>query len=225
MTNTNPSGQQSDFFGTKVSIPGINVSSAGDNQLILKDDYSSRIYYDANGNPSVLLGLRRKNANNGLSANQQGLYVSQTAIDVTQATDSQLVFNSSQDIFKIIKKIPFTIPSFSIDGGAGHNFSLVTQAHGQLFIPLTNVYVVGNMINGLTSSLITSSYIPLPFTASTSINNYVFPAANSNSYILDILFGVDATNIYIQASCSTVVATTINAIPGTCFVLQETTGL
>lgn len=112
MDNSLPAGQQSSFFGQKVSIPGISVNSAGDNQLILKDNYSSRIYYNSNGVPTILLGLRTS-----VTPNEQGLYVSQDGIDVTQATDSQLIFNSNQEILNIITQGFVGVSSASVGGG------------------------------------------------------------------------------------------------------------
>src|SRR5271155_3350063 len=101
MNPNTPPGSQSQFWGQKVSIPGINVNNAADNQLIYKNDFSTTIYYNTQGVPTVLLGLRQANAANGLLISEQGLFVSSPGIDVTQATDSQLVFNTAQDIIKI----------------------------------------------------------------------------------------------------------------------------
>jgi len=44
LSNT-PQGNQNQFFGQKVSIPGINVNNAGDNQLVYKNDYSAQTFY------------------------------------------------------------------------------------------------------------------------------------------------------------------------------------
>lgn len=42
-----------------------------------------------------------------------GLFVSQIGIDVTQATADQLIFNSNQDVFKIIKSGIITLPQMA----------------------------------------------------------------------------------------------------------------
>lgn len=72
--NNQPAGNQNQFFGMKVSRLGINVNNAGDNQLILKDDFSTRTYYDGNGVPRILIGL--------LPDGTYGIVVSQPDIDV-----------------------------------------------------------------------------------------------------------------------------------------------
>ena len=74
--DSNVSGSQSEFFGTKVSRLGLfNVNNAGDNELILKDTYSTRTYYDGSGIPRILIGL--------LPDGTYGLVVSLPDIDVT----------------------------------------------------------------------------------------------------------------------------------------------
>jgi len=44
-----PQGNQNQFFGQKVSKPGINVNNASDNQLIYKNDYSTQTFYTSTG--------------------------------------------------------------------------------------------------------------------------------------------------------------------------------
>lgn len=73
--NSNIPGNQGQFFGQKVSRLGINVNNAADNQLILKDDFSTRTYYDGNGVPRILIGL--------LPDGTYGIVVSLPNIDVT----------------------------------------------------------------------------------------------------------------------------------------------
>lgn len=63
------------FFGIKVSKPGINVANASDNNLVLKDDYSTRTYYDQSGSARILFGL--------LPDGSYGLVISKTGVDVT----------------------------------------------------------------------------------------------------------------------------------------------
>jgi hypothetical protein len=72
--NTLPPGNTPGFFGQKISKPGINVNSAGDKDLILKDDYSTRTYYDQS-NARMLLGL--------LPDGSYGLVISKSGVDVT----------------------------------------------------------------------------------------------------------------------------------------------
>lgn len=68
--------QQQPFFGQKVSKQGVNVTQATDNELVLKDDYSTRTYYDGTGTPRILLGL--------LPDGNYGLVISKPGFDVTK---------------------------------------------------------------------------------------------------------------------------------------------
>lgn len=77
--DTNPPGNQPGFFGQKVSRPGINVNSAGDNELILKDDYTTRTYYDASGNVVLELG-QLDNGNYGLASTNGQITVAQDGV-------------------------------------------------------------------------------------------------------------------------------------------------
>lgn len=73
-TNNTPTGNQPVFFGQKVSKPGINVNSAGDSQLVYKNDYNTTTYYDQTGIARILIGL--------LPDNTYGIVVSQPGTDV-----------------------------------------------------------------------------------------------------------------------------------------------
>lgn len=70
------SAQQQPFFGIKVSKEGVNVTQATNNELILKDDYSTRTYYDGTGIARILLGL--------LPDGNYGLVISKPGFDVTK---------------------------------------------------------------------------------------------------------------------------------------------
>lgn len=166
--------------------------------------------------------------------NKWGFFVTKPGVDVTTNTDlSQFIFNSSQDILKVVAKGTTTIPSFGVGSGQ-INYAQLTIAHGLSFTPLVNIYAKGNILNA-SLGLIASSYIPLPFTppggtgAGTTVaalNSYYFPAVSSgNSYALGMTYGIDATNIYINVGStvtSAATADTIAAIPITYFLLQET---
>lgn len=52
----NPTDSKNSFFGIKVTQPGYNVNAVTDNHLILKDDFSTRTYYDDSNNPVIKLG-------------------------------------------------------------------------------------------------------------------------------------------------------------------------
>lgn len=146
--------------------------------------------------------------------------VAKPGYDANNAANENLIFNSAQNVFKIVSRGTTTIPSFSIAAGGN---SIRTIAHGLSTTPIVNFYVQATLLNWSTGTQLTSSYVPAPLVNNTSsTTGYLFQAANSLYYPIIITTAVDATNIYIQAVYTSSVATTINAIPVTYFVLQET---
>ena len=45
-------GQQNNFFGVKVSKPGVNVNNASDSQLVYQNNYNAETFYGNTGNIS-----------------------------------------------------------------------------------------------------------------------------------------------------------------------------
>lgn len=178
-----------------------------------KNDKSVRIIKDDTGTPVVIL------SKNGLQTTSPG-----SGIDVTSATNDQFTFNSEQDIFKIVKKIKSNIPAFSWVSATSAS-SLLTVAHGQSVTPLINVYVSGQLINFSTSSVLSSTYIPVPIFGNANTLYYSFyDSAQTTLWPLAILTGVDSTNVYVEAiyNRSTAATGNVAAIPTTIFILQET---
>jgi hypothetical protein len=213
---SNPSGQQADFFGTKVSIPGINVNQAGDNQLILKDDYNSRIYYNANGVPTVLLGRR-----SSTTPAQYGFYVSKNGVDVTQASDSQLVFNSGQDVFKVVSS---GVASGSTSDSA--QSLAVTINHNLNYVPSVIAYVqppTGNFSPFTIAPTFGGGWVQLPFTT------YIVNVAIQNSASTGIY---PLMSYYVESNSSSIIIRGYQYITGMVsssfvanfkyFILQET---
>lgn len=203
-----PQGNQSSFYGQKVSIPGIDVNSAGDNQLILKDDYSSRIYYNDQGVPTVLLGLRPNT-----TPSQRGLYVSQDGVDVTTASDNQLIFNTSQDIFKIAVP-PITVPLTLTLATSGVSFGLNEVAHNLPYIPAYLAFIT-----------LDSQFEPLlSISATNGPNPYIVFGDSPSTLIPELIaqVGVDDTNITFTLQ------TTVHGSPSVVnnfakvYLLQET---
>lgn len=148
--------------------------------------------------------------------------VAKPGFDANSATDDQLIFNSGQDVFKIVEKGSSSIPSFTVGTGQTR-VSLVTIPHGLSFTPIVDLYVSGSILN-LSLGLIASSYIPLPVFISQGAIQYYFLATSTSYYPLTIIYGVDATNIYVEAydGGGTFSADTIENIPFTYFLRQET---
>lgn len=175
-------------------------------------------YYDASGVNYMQIGL--------LTNGSYGVKIAQSGVDVGSATNSQLVFNSAQDVFKIADKIQTSIPSFTASASSIATTS-VTIAHGQSVEPIVDCYVKGQYFSSAMGSLLSTNYIRLPLnqpSGSYIISSYFFPDTGSGSWLVNIGYGVDSTNVYVQASFENTngTSTTLNAIPLTIFVLQET---
>jgi hypothetical protein len=83
---TQPAGQGKPFFGTKVSKPGVPVGRATDKQLIFKDDFNTKTWYD-NTNVRMIEGL--------LPDGSYGMIASKPGFDATTAAPSQIAFTSA----------------------------------------------------------------------------------------------------------------------------------
>jgi len=171
------------FFGQKVSRQGINVLNATDNQLIYKNDYTTTLYYNQSGVPSVLLGTRT-------ITGEQGLFVSKTGIDVTKATNNQLIFNSNSDTLQVVDNGQVAIPAVGTSSTQTVNYS-----HNLGYIPIVTAFY----------EFQSNSYVQLPFTSFAS--GSMSPQWNTQVSYVDkniVTFAVQtassssfaATNIY-----------------------------
>ncbi len=126
--------QQQPFFGRKISKIGVNVTQATDNQLILKEDYDqgNTIYYDDSGIPNVLIGKRPLT---GI----RGFYVAKPGIDVTRASDDELIFNSQEDAFKIVNAGTATI---NVPNSSNDFLAQVVVNHDLGYVPAYLAYIV-----------------------------------------------------------------------------------
>lgn len=155
--------------------------------------------------------------NSGIGLAQFGKYadgttalkVAKAGVEVATATNDQLIFNSNQDVFKIVKSGTASTASVTATpGGAGqwaYNTSNVIIAHGLTFTPL----VVGDFLQG-------SLYGVIPNTVAAMV------VANS-PYFLTVGIVADATNINITATVLTLTgAYTLPALTVKYYLLQET---
>lgn len=143
-----------------------------------------------------------------------GLFVADDGIDVMTNTDpSNLIFNSSQDVFKIVKTGFITTQSLPLAGTAGtwaSNTVSTVIAHGLSFTPV----VLGVLF---TTS---GNYTTLPLT---ELSNRLSTAPLTISYSL----AADGTNLTLNYSGQTYFPTTDSvtySVPVTAkyFLLQET---
>lgn len=111
-----------DQFNTlQDNLTGGNITQNQQN-IIVFDDTTNR----------VLIGYQTV-------LQQWGLFVSQPGVDVTMANADQLIFNSEQDTFKIVKIVPVDL-SFTLSASAG-TFGLVQVPHNLTFTPAYDAYI------------------------------------------------------------------------------------
>lgn len=129
-----PSNQGKPFFGVKVSKAGIPVNQATDKQLISKDDFSTKTWYD-DQNARIVEGL--------LPDSTYGMWVSKPGFDVDNPDASitnGLIFNSNQDILKVISSgnLSVTVTTTgdnqnSVNHGLGAPFPFIGYITGTPF--------------------------------------------------------------------------------------------
>lgn len=126
---------------------------------------------DAN-NPRIFLGQQNVNG-----TDFYGMKVSKPGFDVTTATNDNLIFNSSQDVFKIVKSGTIAVPTNVTSG-----VPLITLIpHGLSYVPIPLIYFT---FDG-------SSYQQLPAATGFAVTS-VFVGFNDWIYAT-----TDATNIEI----------------------------
>lgn len=247
-----PQTNSNNFFGIAVSQPGINVNQASPSQMLYTNDYSTTTWRDSNGTISLQEGLL-SNGNYGLSAGGgsvvldsvgfkysdtsnirafmgsnttlgDGFYVSKPGYDADTASGDNLIFNSNQNVFKIIDKLSGNLPSFSISNST-QGYTSVSISHNQDFIPIVNVYLSGQMLymsGGLQQS--NDSFIPVPFFQTGTHNSYSFPDSSGAYYIdaFSAIYSVTSTDVIVALSYNAgSITDTFPEIPVTIFVLQE----
>lgn len=139
------------------------------------------------------------------------LKVAKAGIEVGTATNDQLIFNSGQNIFKIVNS--FTINNnFSIVSTAFQS-NLVTQAHGMSFTPAYLAFIT--LDNNLTlAGTSPSQFASTPAVVEGSVagNITIFTYATVT---------VDATNIYFQIDVAHYAAVAVsNSVK--VYLMQET---
>lgn len=170
-----------------------NLSQATDMFRDLFARETTEIFKDDTGERRVLIGKG--------ASDFYGLKVSKPGHDVYTATDAQLIFNSDQNVFKIVASV-----TLSITGLATSNNS-VTYAHGLGYKPAIVAYLNAGAFGGQT---------PLPTWTSLTrddINHVVVFRTWVNAE-------VDSTNVYIELYNST--AGIVGPFNVVVYLLQET---
>lgn len=183
----NPANQGQGFFGVKVSKPGVSVNQANQDDLVYESDYTSTIYYD-HTNSRIVEG-KLPDGNYGLWVSKPGF----NANDPSASSDNNLIFNSNQDIFKVVTSGTTTIPAFNTPASTLVWDSLVIP-HGLPFVPVLQAYGLVNQFYNFNYPSINvetvQSYVALPFNAQTG------SILDINVTVYQITAGVDSTNVY-----------------------------
>lgn len=168
-----------------------------------------QIFKDDSGTRRVLMGR----GGNGF----YGFKVSQEGFDVYDATDSQLVFNSDNNIFKIISSGTATVTA-PTSGFTGTTTITTTVAHGATGEPASIVFVENpSQLSGV--GYISPGLTQVPSTV------YI---TNSGAVILVSTSRVDSTNIYFDLTYLSGGAGDIGPVVGgfvwtfKYYILQET---
>lgn len=172
------------FFGVKVSKTGIPVQNASDKQLVYKDDFSTKTYYDLT-NSRMLEGL--------LPDGSYGLWVSVPGVDVDTANPNipgQLAFNSSNQTFQILDDGTTSIPS-RVVGVSSLVLDNVTVPHTLGFVPIVQAYISAAVAINNVSAV--QTYMPLPIYSSLLLSDVPSPVITFNLWAT-----ADAQNIYFS---------------------------
>lgn len=144
------------------------------------------------------------------TANKFGLRVAEDGVDVLIATDDQLIFNSEQNVFKIVYVgfINSAAASASNGGsGAGSDLQTVSYAHGLGYTPVVLAYF---NVDGF--------FYPLPYSTFGALSNG-FQAINYQPFSTDTTVSFD-TSIEVYATGAASVSVSPAQIKY--YLLQET---
>ena len=115
--------------------------------------------------------------------------LSQAGVDVTTGTDQQMIWNTNNDIFKIISKIPMSVTFTSNASGTTSVDVNQTIPHKLNYIPAIQAYIILDTGLGFT---VGSPHLPNP----------AIPMVTGFSGTFGLLFmaqvTVDATNLYFD---------------------------
>jgi hypothetical protein len=199
-----PPNSANNFFGVKVSKAGIPVNQASDRQLVYKDDFSTKTYFDTT-NSRMLEGL--------LPDGTYGLWVSKPGFDVSTSTPSQRIFDSNRDIFNIVSTATatVTVPNSIVSNAV----VTTTVAHGLSVVPAFMAFVSVPVYGGFVGA---GQLTNLPGLVIGTIGS------SAGQIFLIGSVRVDSTNIYFDVTNPT--ANTLTGLAGVWsfkyYILQET---
>jgi hypothetical protein len=164
------------------------INDMNTNLLELQGRERVQIFKDDQGVRRVLLG---KGADGFY-----GLKVSQTGNDVYSAADDDLIFNSDQNMFKIVKTGTLTVPQVN-PMLAGERYT-ASEAHGLSYVPafmgfVTPIALVTTWEGAASTSKFSLPYFP-PFFGTNGFSIYARLRTDTTSVYADV-FNNNSTNI------------------------------
>lgn len=115
-------------------------------------------------------------------ANKFGFKVAEDGVDVLTASDDQLIFNSENNVFKIVSSNSFSVGGTSMSSGST---TTTTVPHGLGYIPVIHIYVNAEAVAALQGG---GGLTGLPLT-------YVVVP---NAPMFTIQYRIDEDNLYID---------------------------
>lgn len=123
--------------------------------------------------------------------------VAKSGYDARTATDDQLVFNSAQDVFKIVASDTYTFPAITSINASSQIDQPIAIPHGQSHIPAYFTFLQVSNPNNASTQTFPSTYY-LSFTNSISFSDISNP-----TYIINTVYtGIDGTNLYFDRAAS-----------------------
>lgn len=140
----------------------------------------------------------------------EGFYVTKDGIDASQTTNaSDFIFNSNQNVFKIVKTDLINI------GISSSTVSTLSIPHGLTFAPIPMAFLVNVGVSGP----VTNANLPLPTFINASVGGVTAGIVSFGSYLYT---AADTVNVHFQCLNAT------GSAPGTFrlryYLLQETSG-
>ncbi len=143
-----------------------------------------------------------------------GLFVSKPGIDVLTATADQLIFNSNQDTFKIVKIVPISLTYAHTSPASEYHQTSV--AHGLSYVPAFLAF------NTIDPGLIT--WWGLSPAVASRPNPSLLPGS-AGGFAVFVCFAevtVDATKVYLSVQTGGFEPTATYVFSATAYLLQET---
>lgn len=180
--------------------PAQQLAMINKNFAELDNENVTKLFYDANGVPSIMIGVQPDRTSR--------IRIAEDGVDVTTATDDQLAFNSAQSVLKIVSSGESQMPVAS--GSGFTNYENVVQ-HDLGFVPIPLVFVTPPSGSGYTIQ-------QLPYTIFTfSLGSTTAPDVNAH-----IVAAVDDTYLTIDLTAKTTISSFVGAWTFKYYLLQET---